>query len=933
MTATENFSKLVPEEYHNDIIYGAFLHDLGKFIWRADKTQPTRYNDLGPEDFGRNGAHAKWSADFFCEHLKGKLFEPTNDEIIEKLILFHHNPESDKLQVNGIDPLDLRKMVKIIQIADHASSGERLRREIEGKEEEHLGDPQTELLRSVFCDIKLKHEFNKDGYYSLNPLNVGKDIDKLEDSRVLFPKPTKQEAFGRYASDTQQAYRRLYSQFIKELTEIINNKGKITFTTLYFLALKYLLNVPSATFVDIPDISLFDHVKSTAAIASCLFQDLIIKASGNIKNIELEDLTNPNEKRYLLIMGNISGIQDFIYSISSKGAAKALKGRSFFLEIMGNIISKFILDQFQLPTCCEIYCDGGNFYLLAPASCTEELEKTIILIQNYLYNVFKGELFVDIDWIAFNRHNFLVTPEEEGQIEFKELWSQINAKVGALKFKRFNKILSQLNGYDLVFKPMGKGGETGKNCSICKEEKELSELDEEKKCNFCQDLEQITRKISKLKYLALINLKPVENKGFKMKTVKDFTLLFNYDIEFLGEDEISKFLAQIKDKINNINQVYIYSINNTSLKEISELLSEISTNGLKINLGFEFVGNIIPVNEKGEIKSFDIIATEPITLGTNKIGILRMDLDNLGLIFSKGLKINSLSRLSTLSLRLKLFFKYWIIEICKGNIIEEDLINPEYYKKINEIHANQYDCIETFKKRITNNFYLLYSSGDDLFLIGHWNDIILISEIIQQVFSRYTLQNPNLTISGGVLVIDSKFPLYQAADLAGDAEEKSKAIENKNSITILGTTYSWDEFRELSLIKEELFEYYKNQGLSKAYIHRLLRFNELYKKVYDFALKCLKSKTPVLIQNKNKINLYYNVDNDPEKTAHEAAFYSGWYWRFAYHNAKMKKYKKALQSYLEQLEQKIVQERKIKDLYLPARWAELLLKGKKIKNK
>ncbi len=931
MTAAENFSELVPEEYHNDVIYGAFLHDLGKFIWRADKTQPKKYKDLKAEDFGRNGAHAKWSANFFCEHLKGKLFEPTNDEIIEKLILFHHNPESDKLQVNGIDLLDLRKMVKIIQIADHASSGERLRRETEEKEEEHLGDPRTELLRSVFCDIELKHEFKKDGYYSLNSLSVGENIDNLEDSRVLFPKLTKQEAFGRYASDTQQAYRRLYSQFIKELEEIINNKGKITFTTLYFLALKYLLNVPSATFIDIPDISLFDHMKSTAAIASCLFQDLIIKAGGNIKNIKMEDLTNPNEKRYLLIMGNISGIQNFIYSISSKGAAKALKGRSFFVEIMGNIISKFILDQFNLPTCCEIFCDGGNFYLLAPASCKGELEKTIILIQNYLYNLFKGELFVDIDWIAFNRHNFLISPEEEGQIEFKELWSQINAKVGALKFKRFNKILSQSNGYDLIFKPIGRGGEKGGICSICKEEKELSELDEEEKCNFCQDLEQITRKISRLKYIALINLKSVENKGFKIKNVKDFTLLFNYDIDLLRENEISTFLAQIENKRNNINQVYIYSINNTSLEGVSNSVSAISTNGLKFNLGFEFVGNIIPMNEKrkGAIKSFDDIAEDPITLGTDKIGIIRMDLDNLGLIFSKGLKVNSLSRLSTLSLRLKLFFKYWMIEICKGNIIEEDLINPEYYKKINEIHVNQYDCIETFKKRITNNFYLLYSSGDDLFLIGHWNDIILISEIIQQVFSRYTLQNPNLTISGGVLVIDSKFPLYQAADLARTAEEKSKAIENKNSITVLGTTYSWDEFRELSLIKEDLFEYYKNQGLSKAYIHRLLRFNELYKKVHDFALKCLKSNTPVLIQNKNKINLYYNVDDDPEKTAHEAAFYSGWYWRFAYYNAKMKKNKKALQSYLEQLEQKIVQERKIKDLYLPARWAELLLKEKK----
>ena len=125
-------------------------------------------------------------------------------------------------------------------------------------------------------------------------------------------------------------------------------------------------------------------------------------------------------------------------------------------------------------------------------------------------------------------------------------------------------------------------------------------------------------------------------------------------------------------------------------------------NALEFNLGFEFISTTIPLMND-TIKDFDHIAIDENTIGDSKLGLLRMDVDNLGRIFSEGLRINSLSRLSSLSFRLKLFFKYWINEICRGNIVEEDLSHIEYFTSIDEIRTEDQAFLESFKRSIKNN--------------------------------------------------------------------------------------------------------------------------------------------------------------------------------------------------------------------------------------
>ncbi|MEA5499345.1 hypothetical protein VB834_09790 [Limnoraphis robusta Tam1] len=63
------------------------------------------------------------------------------------------------------------------------------------------------------------------------------------------------------------------------------------------------------------DIALIDMARSTAAVACAI-----------APNLESENIC--------LVAGDLSGIQKFIYTISSDGALKSLRARSFYLELV-----------------------------------------------------------------------------------------------------------------------------------------------------------------------------------------------------------------------------------------------------------------------------------------------------------------------------------------------------------------------------------------------------------------------------------------------------------------------------------------------------------------------------------------------------------------------------------------------------------------------
>lgn len=77
----------------------------------------------------------------------------------------------------------------------------------------------------------------------------------------------------------------------------------------------------------------------------------------------------------------------------------------------------------------------------------------------------------------------------------------------------------------------------------------------------------------------------------------------------------------------------------------------------------------------------------------------------------------------------------------------------------------------------------MYSGGDDVFIVGAWNEVIELAVDIKNSFEKYT--ENTLTFSAGIGLYTSSYPISRIAYEVGSLEDKSKKLPNKNAITLL----------------------------------------------------------------------------------------------------------------------------------------------------
>lgn len=715
---------------YEKLMLAAVVHDIGKF-WQGT---------------GEKGTHQELSAKFVRAHI------PEQWQGAAALVSEHHDDRNFIPEVN--------KHLKILMISDWLSSGE-------------LDDNETEIkihepLVSIFSDIDIgKGIPSKKSYISVKKLAI--------DDETLFP--NKMEGTKNFKAD----YLKQWNEFVGEVDKIRNiSDFNSYFNSLYHILQKYTWCLPSAVYENVPDISLFDHLKSTCAIASCLSEVSDETFPGDVLKALFDKEATTNEKnslkdeKFILIGGDLSGIQKFIYSVTSKGAAKGLRGRSFYLQLLTEAISNYILCKLEISKANLLYCGGGHFYILAASSAASNLEDIRKKSIEILLKHHQGDFYLALDWIAISSRDF----QEK---RFGSKWDEIVAKLAVRKKHKFSEILNNEH-HDSIFGPMGGSKDV---CEICGSEKDVQEYeDEKKKCDMCASFEDLADDIAKAKYIVeIIEEKENETKKGWEEVISDFAIGYKFPVEI--DERIKK--TDAKD-------ITIYYLNNTNFPDYLDIINGAAS---PISFGFKFIANTTP-RENGKIKSFDDFAEK--AEGIKKWAVLRMDVDNLGKIFSKGLEKNrSISRISTLSSMFSLFFAGGMEKIC------------ENYE----------------------NIYVIYSGGDDVFIVGQWDIIPTVAKNIYACFKDFTCQNENITLSGGIFIApDTKFPLYKAADLAGEALDKSKN-GGRDKITFFDKDVTWKEFEEIEKMKGYIVSAIIYKHVSRALIFRLAEAFDDFKSMDD----------------------------------------------------------------------------------------------------
>ncbi|MCF6188811.1 MAG: type III-A CRISPR-associated protein Cas10/Csm1, partial [Desulfobulbaceae bacterium] len=205
----------------------------------------------------------------------------------------------------------------------------------------------------------------------------------------------------------------------------------------------------------------------------------------------------------------------------------------------------------------------------------------------------------------------------------------------------------------------------------------------------------------------------------------------------------------------------------------------------------------------GEPKTFTHIALKAkrknsdgqCVSGTEAIGVLKVDVDNLGLLMGCGLpeKRFTLSRMATLSRQLDSFFSIYLPNLLAGS--------------------------EEFK-----DVYTVFAGGDDLFLIGPWNKMAYLAVYLNKRFADYVCTNSRVTFSAGISIHKAHVPVDKLAGAAEDALEESKNAEGKNSVTMFGQTVTWQTFQALLDNRINMQNWLDRNYISSAMMYR---FNHL----------------------------------------------------------------------------------------------------------
>ena len=521
------------------------------------------------------------------------------------------------------------------------------------------------------------------------------------------------------------------------------------------------------------DISLFDHSKIAAAAAACISEYLDEAGRTDLKAELLEHQgAFRRENAFLLFTADLSGIQSFLYAVTTEKALKSLRSRSFYLELLMEHIIDLLLDGCGLCRVNLLYSGGGHCYLLLPntQAVRRALEQLLEQVKHYLIASFGIQLYLAAAWVPCSADDLINQPAEAAP--YQGLYRRLSQALAEQKLHRYT-------AEDLSLLNQPPEAPAQRECKVCGRSDQLEEAGI---CSWCQRFADLSGPIQSMDVYLLRRSNtgpsiPLPGAGPGEQ----------YYLYFVTEDQARKALATGGDVVRVYTKNKLY----TGLRYATRL----------------YVGDYHASNLMEELAQQ--------AQGIRRVAICRADVDNLGACFVSGFerpgetpaqrsRYVTLSRTATLSRALSVFFRYHINGILEGG----------------QGGAQQALPVS-----------IVYSGGDDIFLVGAWDGVLEAARRIRDAFSRYT--GGALSLSAGLTLQTQTYPIRQGALETEALEGEAKALEGKDGICLFaaeqGFAFHWDEFTR-SVLGEKLAclcDFFQSQSpdaeqRGRAFLYRLL---------------------------------------------------------------------------------------------------------------
>lgn len=786
------------------IALAGLTHDVGKFAGRDVLDASGEYInnnlDLYCPTWNRRHTHehAVYTA-AFIEHMKDILPPELNSpgwgkgDSFVNLAAGHHKPET---------PLQW-----IVAISDRISSG---------LDREEFENGENYIPFREYRKTRLHPLFEKIGIDRSPDGGAGDDPGyryplKTLTHATIFPRP-KDDVAPSDKNEALEEYIRLFGEFKAALEKLAHRNDDLELWCEHFESLlsAFTSGIPSARAGNVvPDVSLYDHLRSTAALAAALY----VYHRDN-QTLTIENVKDYNEAKFLIIGGDFYGIQDYIFSAHGdvrKHRAKLLRGRSFSVSLFSELAADMICREIGLPFLNVVLSAAGKFTIIAPntKAAGKAMETACEKINDWLVRLSYGENSLGVSTVE-------ATPADFVQGRFHQLWDRLQAETASRKFNRVDlekhggAFGGYLDGFD-------NDPDRRALCPLCgkrpstKEASSSRHMNMDEKgscCALCRDHVFLGASLVKKNRLAIYKA--------GTETATDENRLFE---PIFGEYQAG-FVEDGKTGIRGGRLLRCWNLaydfnegewSDVAVKFINGYIpqfrdkDEYDPRYLAGGRGEEKKLQFIDEIRVGEPKTFGCIAAmsrnlaadgETVT-GTEALGVLKADVDNLGLILACGLdeKTLSISRLSTLSRQLNFFFTMFLPHMLENDDRFEDV-------------------------------YTVFAGGDDLFLIGPWNGIIELTGALKDTFADYVCRNEDVHFSAGIALHKNQTPIDAMARAAEEALEASKD-DGRNRLTLFGETIHFDDFDRLMDVKERMLEWLDREWISRVMLYRLNEIIEM----------------------------------------------------------------------------------------------------------
>ena len=790
------------------VAFAALLHDLGKFAERAALTgidrerldaHVTNYCPFRDQRY-HSHRHAAWTAlmfeavedsapDLTTGDLTPFASRTRGAEITDSLVnaaAMHHRPRSF--------------LQWIIATADRVASGFE-RHEFEAYNQ---GEDRTDSGRNHYQarQLTLFEQVGLDGAtgkrFAVGDLQWRYPLRALS-PESLFPVPRKgyePEKDG----PAQAEYRELWRAFLGAIECI--PRGHRSQWPLWLDHFDtawqtFTHAIPAATaFGVMPDVSLYDHSKATAALATALWRwHDAHDESGESAIQALSSRADWNTQKMLLIQGDFFGIQQFIFSggaQTNRHAARLLRGRSFQVSLFTELAALRVLAACSLPATSQIINAAGKFLIVAPN--TDEVRERVQAVGRQLNGWFLEHSFGLAGLGLVGRP---ASCNDLLQGRFQALIEGLFSDLEAAKLRRFALVEDAPGVFDVSY----RHGPCPYNDHLPADEKGSAKLS--------RDQIALGTQIARQARLLIVDADSGALRSDGIVALE--TEIFGYRVAFTGDEDISGRFAPLAQSgglrrcwdfslPENLQQTLWHGYARRYVNAYVPRFGEVSEWTADKYGSSSETDDESPV-ERGAGKTFNHIACEdrrPRTdrsgwVGQSALMTLKGDVDNLGLIFRKGLARPSFARMAALSRQMNAFFAVWL---------------PAY-------------CAERYP-----DTYTVFAGGDDFFLVGPWLSTQRLVADMAARFRTYVAENPGIHFSAGMVMSKPGLPIETLARQAEHALDSAKS-QGKNALTIFGQHVRWPDWPTVRAAEDELEQLAADYDLSTGYLYGLLHLIEL----------------------------------------------------------------------------------------------------------